>query len=242
MSSLSSIQGSPIFTQRLIKPIDSYPYAEELQKACEEGNGVAIWDLVQRGANPNQPLQNTQKIARLRTRDYVVQSLDIDSWRREVLELLKKDSMASSLDGIEDKALRDEVVNLYARLKSGEPVSNEEIIDVTISLYVVIDWQIAQKENQNYLEKIFIPPLLIALTIHDFDLARGLVGAGADLQDPIFLERLGELYFNEQFDKVLDFLIEQGFNKEELTDLIESHQEFEAEIIAHHSASGEENV
>ncbi|MFK5284383.1 hypothetical protein ACI3PL_32865, partial [Lacticaseibacillus paracasei] len=76
-------------------------------------------------------------------------------------------------------------------------------------------------------------PLLIALTIHDFDLARGLVGAGADLQDPIFLERLGELYFNEQFDKVLDFLIEQGFNKEELTDLIESHQEFEAEIIAH---------
>ena len=59
--------------------------------------------------------------------------------------------MAISVDGIKDKALRDEVVNLYARLKNGEPVSNEEIIDITISLYVVIDWQMAQKENENYL-------------------------------------------------------------------------------------------
>lgn len=226
MSSLSSLQGSPIFSQSPLEPIfgqaTCFPFAEEFQKACEESNSVAIWDLVQRGANPNQPLKYTQKISEILTRDYVKQMLCVEEYK----EFLKNSYTMESLDEVQNEDIKAQLMNLISRLQNEEDISDNEVIDLSTTFCVMEAFE-AEKE----FDDIQMHPLLIALALHDFDLARGLIQAGADPKDPLFLDQCVALCINEQYENVLDFLIQQGLNEEELSALKSSRQEFESMVL-----------
>ncbi len=229
MSSLSSIQSSPMFVQssvefNLSQNKFSSDVKEELQKAFEGSNSVAIWDLVKRGANPNQPLHYTTMIARVMTRDYVSQVLCVD-WYRDVL---KNEYPKDSFDEIQDIEIKDQLKNIIARLQNEEVVLDDEIIDLSNALYVA---EAFQAHGEGLYRDIRIHPLIIALMLHDFDLARGLIEAGANIKDPLFLEGLDMLCINEQYENALDFLIEQGLNEDNLINLMQLRQEFEWVVL-----------
>lgn len=228
MSSLSSVRGSSVFSQIPIESIDGgahcYSYSIELQKAFEESNSVAIWDLVKRGANPNQPLHYTTMIARVMTRDYVSQVLCVD-WYRVAL---KNDYPTDSLDNIQDKEIKDQLENIIARLQSEEVVLDNEIIDISNALYVA---EAFQAHGEGLYLDVRIHPLIVALMLHDYDLARALIEAGADIKDPLFLEGLDMLCINEQYQNTLDFLLEQGLGEDDLINLMQLRQEFEWAVL-----------
>ncbi len=229
MSSLSSIQSSPMFVQssvefNLSQNKFSSDVKEELQKAFEEGNKEAILDLLRRGANPNQPLQCTQKIARLRTRDYVAQTLLPEDWYEEGVKFVKSEDYADSLDSIQDIEMKDQIEDIIARLQNEEVITDDEMIDFSNALYVAI---IFQMHGEKIFQHLYIHPLVVAFALHDFDLARALIEAGADIQDPLFLESLELFFKNAQHENILNFLTQQGLNEEDIHHFRERHQQFE---------------
>lgn len=225
MTILSSTQSSPIFTQKTIKPIDSYPYAEDFQKAFEDGNSVAILDLIRRGANPNQPLKYTQKIARLQTIDYVAQTLLPKDWYEQAVKMAKSNDYQDFLNEIQDLEIKYRLEKIILRLQNEEVVSKEEVVDIANAIYVLQVFSIIEAQGE---EPICMHPLALALDLHDFDLARELIRNGADLQEPLFLKEIGRNFsMDKSYESIIDFLVEQGFSKKELIDLIESYQECE---------------
>lgn len=179
--SISSIHSvSPVYVTEIKQ--DEELLSANFQKAFEELDVDLIIELLNQGANPDQPIKLTKKLIQSFNRNLVEKSYDREASKEGIENLLK------SFDELDNQEVSEEVLKFVNRakliakdLEEGLNVPDQVFKDFQVE---ILDSQIPSDAELKELKSVSLVPLEVAVQLNFISLVEKLIQSGAEYVDP----------------------------------------------------------